>query len=72
VREVVGNAAIVLDSTGPRHVAASISRLLGDPAARARLVEAGRARFGELDLGRAGERLVEALRGLRTPVTAHS
>jgi glycosyltransferase involved in cell wall biosynthesis len=70
VREVVGDAAVVLGATGPRHVAKEVSRLLEDPAARARLVKAGRARFDELDLGHAGERLVEALRGLRSPVTA--
>jgi glycosyltransferase involved in cell wall biosynthesis len=70
VREVVGDAAVLLEASGPRHVAASVSRLLGDPAERARLSAAGRARFDELGLGHAGERLVEALRGLRSPVPA--
>jgi L-malate glycosyltransferase len=66
VREVVGDAATVLDATGPRRVAAAVSQLLGDRAERSRLAEAGRARFDELDLGRAGDRLVEAVRGLRS------
>ena len=70
VREVVGDAAVLLGGTGPRSVAAAVSHLLGDPAERARLVASGRVRFDELDLGHAGERLVEALRGLRTRVTA--
>jgi L-malate glycosyltransferase len=70
VREVVGDAAVVLDTTGPRHVAAVVSRLLADPAERARLGAAGRARFDELDLGHAGDRLVEAVRGLHSPLAA--
>ena len=70
VREVVGDAAVLLGGTGPRSVAAAVTHLLGDPGERARLVESGRVRFDQLDLGHAGERLVEALRGLRTRVTA--
>ncbi len=70
VREVVGDAAVVLGRTGPRHVATAVARLLGDPGERDRLAEAGRVRFDELDLARAGERLVEAVRGLGSPVRA--
>ena len=69
VREVVGDAAVVLASTGPRHVATSVSRLLGDAPARARLAAAGRARFDELELADAGERLVAAVRALGSPVS---
>jgi glycosyltransferase involved in cell wall biosynthesis len=70
VSEVVGGAGVLLGATGPRCVATAVSQLLGDHDERARLVAAGHARFDELDLGDAGERLVEAILGLRSPVTS--
>src|SRR3954451_19693992 len=45
--EVAGEAALLFDPDDPRGVAAAIERVLGDPAERARLVAAGRARAAE-------------------------
>jgi glycosyltransferase involved in cell wall biosynthesis len=44
---VTGDAALLFDPDDPRAIAAAIERLLGDPAERARLVAAGRARAAE-------------------------
>jgi glycosyltransferase involved in cell wall biosynthesis len=70
VREVLGDAGVVLGNKHPRHVADSVSRLLADDAEQRRLVEAGRARFEALGLGDAGERLVEALRSVAEQPTS--
>jgi glycosyltransferase involved in cell wall biosynthesis len=45
--EVAGDAALLFDPGDPGAIAAAIERLLGDPAERARLVAAGRARAAE-------------------------
>ncbi len=62
VREVTGDAALLLDATGPRRVASAVSGLLADRDERTRRAAAGRARFDVLDLGGAGKLLVEAVR----------
>jgi glycosyltransferase involved in cell wall biosynthesis len=67
VREVLDDAGVVLTDKHPRHVAAGVTRLLADETEQRRLVEAGRARFGALGLGDAGDRLVEALRNMAQP-----
>ena len=64
IREVVGEAAVLVGSTGPRHVASVVSALAADTGESARRAAAGRARFDELDLAGAGKRLVDALRDL--------
>jgi len=64
VREVVGDAAVLLDRKHPRRVVGAVTGLLDDPAARDRLVERGVARLPGLGLAEAGERLVAAVRGV--------
>jgi glycosyltransferase involved in cell wall biosynthesis len=44
IPEVAGDAALLVDATRPPEVADALASLLGDPALRARLAEAGRAR----------------------------
>ena len=67
VSEVLGDAGVLLDRKTPRHVASVVSNLLADPAERERLTGIGRARLAALDVGRAGERLFEAVRTVARP-----
>jgi glycosyltransferase involved in cell wall biosynthesis len=64
VREVLGDAGVLLDDKQPRAVAEGVATLMANDAERARLVAAGRSRFDALDLGRAAEQLVDAVRDL--------
>jgi glycosyltransferase involved in cell wall biosynthesis len=64
VGEVLGGAGVLLGEKGPRQVARAVTRMLGDPGERDRLVAAGRTRFGALGLERAADRLVEAVLGV--------
>ncbi len=61
VREVVGDAAVLLDRKYPRRVVGAVTDLLDDPTARDRLVERGAVRLRGLGLADAGERLVAAV-----------
>jgi len=72
VAAVVGDAGVLLESKGPRHVAEEVASLLADPVRRQALVAAGRSRPAALGLDRAGSDLVTALRGVadRPPGTA--
>ena len=47
--EVCGDAPLYCDPTDPEDMARQIARLLGDPALRARLIKAGRARAAQFD-----------------------
>jgi glycosyltransferase involved in cell wall biosynthesis len=69
VSEVLGDAGVLLDRKQPRHVAAVVSGLLADPEEQDRLRKVGRARVAALDVGGAGERLFEAVRGVGVPTT---
>ena len=72
VAEVLGDAGILLSDKSPRRVAGAISALLSDAVARDRLVRAGRARFGALDLQEASNRLVEAVLSVPAPTISPS
>ena len=61
VGEVLGDAGVLLDRKGPRHVAAEVSALVADPDRRRALVDAGRRRPAELGLDRSGSTLVTTL-----------
>ena len=70
VSEVLGDAGVLLDRKEPRHVASVVSDLLSDRSEVDRLIQLGRGRFAALDLGRAGERLFEAVRSVGGPAPA--
>ncbi len=70
VSEVLDGSGVLLEHKHPRQVAAAVSRLMADPAERQRLASAGRARISAMGLDRAGDRLVEALRGIPEGVVA--
>ncbi len=72
VPEVVGTAAVLVDTPGPRRVAAAVSGLLGDPERRAALVAEGRRRPAALGLDRAASDLVAALRRVAQGATTGS
>ncbi|MHB1776712.1 MAG: glycosyltransferase family 4 protein [Acidimicrobiales bacterium] len=61
VPATVAGAGLVLDGDDPGTVAAAVHRVLDDPALRARLVAAGRARAAELSLADGGARAVAAI-----------
>ncbi len=61
VGETVGGGGLVLGDKSPLVVAAAVDRVVGDRVVREGLVGAGRARVGELSLGRARVRLHEFL-----------
>jgi glycosyltransferase involved in cell wall biosynthesis len=69
VREVIGDAGVLLDRKHPRHVAAVVDQLLTDAEARRTMVERGEERFADLDVGTAGRRLVETVMALRRGLT---
>lgn len=58
-------AGALLDEAEPEAVAAAVHRVAGDPAVRAAVTAAGRARLGQLDLATAGDRLVDLLMAVR-------
>lgn len=70
VGEVLDGTGVLLQDKAPRRVAEAVFRLMGDPDQRDRLVAAGRTRFEAMGLERAGDRLVEALRGVSGRVGA--
>jgi glycosyltransferase involved in cell wall biosynthesis len=61
VRETVGAAALVLESTDPSYVAAALHRVCTDDVLRHRLLEAGRARAASLQGDGVATELVEAI-----------
>ena len=62
VPEVLGDAGVLLDRKRPADVAVAVGRLLDDPGECQRLVDAGYAQVECLDLGSAGNLLVDAVR----------
>jgi glycosyltransferase involved in cell wall biosynthesis len=74
LRETVGDAGLVVDSTQPAAVADALSRLLGDGALRDQLAARGRARAREISWERAaqGVRAVYAELGLKAGVRARA
>ena len=70
VREVVGDAGVILKRKHPRAVARAVADLLSDTAEQQRLVDLGAERFAALDLGSAAERLVTAVQGVAEPAAA--
>lgn len=61
VPEVLGEAGVLLDTKDPLTVAAAVHRLATDDAWRRERALAGVGRLQALDLGQAGERLVDLL-----------
>lgn len=59
LREVAGDAAIYVDPDDPAAIAAAICSLAGDPARRAAMAEAGRARVQPFDVPVIAARLAE-------------
>jgi glycosyltransferase involved in cell wall biosynthesis len=70
VSEVLGGAGVLLARKNPRHVASEVARILADPAEVERLRRAGTERFAGLDLGKAENLLIEAVRGVSAPVSS--
>ncbi len=70
VAEVLGGSGVLLGHKGPRQVAEAVSGLLGDPEERERQVTAGKTRFATMGFEHAGDRLVEAVRGVSRRVGA--
>jgi glycosyltransferase involved in cell wall biosynthesis len=60
--EVVGDAGVMLDALTPEAIAAALRPLLADPARRAALAAAGRARAATFSWERAAESTVRAYR----------
>jgi glycosyltransferase involved in cell wall biosynthesis len=61
VPEVLGGAGVLVTTRDPYALSRAIGELLADPTERRRVVEAGRRRLAELDLGSAAERFVDLL-----------
>jgi alpha-1,3-rhamnosyl/mannosyltransferase len=61
VREVAGDAALLVDPAAAGEIATAAARLLDEPALRARLVNGGRARAAAYPWRQTGERLREAV-----------
>ena len=59
--EVLGGAGILVATRDPYALSRAIGDLLADPAEHLRVVEAGRNRLAELNLGSAAERFVDLL-----------
>jgi glycosyltransferase involved in cell wall biosynthesis len=68
VSEVLEGCGVLLDRKNPRRVARAVAQLMADQEERDRLAVAGRSRFAALGLEKAGDLLVEAVRG----VASHS
>jgi glycosyltransferase involved in cell wall biosynthesis len=64
VGEILGDAGVLVDKKHPRHVASAVHRLLANPTEVARLTARGRERVESMDLPKAGNRLVAAVRAL--------
>jgi L-malate glycosyltransferase len=62
--EVVGEAAVVVDTKDPWALAKAVAELLGDPSRRSVLAAAGRRQLASLDLATAGDRLVDLVGAL--------
>lgn len=62
--EVAGDAALLVDPTDVEAIRAGLARLLGDPALRARLAEAGRARATGFSWARTAAATLVQLRAL--------
>ncbi|MGH8980059.1 MAG: glycosyltransferase family 4 protein [Acidimicrobiales bacterium] len=62
VRETVGDAGLVLESKEPLRFAAAVARVVSDATLRARLVDAGTRRVGELGVERSAARFLELVR----------
>ena len=62
VREVLGDAGVLLDTKDPHRLADAVHGVLTDPDRRAELVAAGSRRLAALHLDTAGERMVDVLR----------
>jgi glycosyltransferase involved in cell wall biosynthesis len=69
IPEVCGDAALSFDRDDPAALRAQLDRLLGDPALRAALAEAGRHRAATYTWERAARGLLDAVRGYRSPAT---
>jgi glycosyltransferase involved in cell wall biosynthesis len=63
--EIVGDAGASVDTRDPWVLASTISAILGAAGRRQELEMAGRARLDALDLGTAGDRLIDLVCGLR-------
>jgi len=61
VPETLGDAGLLLDVKDPCTVAAAVQRVVGDPALRRQLVEAGARRVRAFDIARTGPAFVEAV-----------
>jgi glycosyltransferase involved in cell wall biosynthesis len=61
VPEVLGGAGVLVATRDPYALSRAIGDLLADPAEHRRVVEAGRSRLAELNLGSAAERFVDLL-----------
>jgi len=68
VQEVVGDAAVTVDESDPRAIAAGVDRLLDDPALVDGLIRAGRERAAHFSLQASTDRHVAAIAGA---VTVH-
>jgi glycosyltransferase involved in cell wall biosynthesis len=64
VREVVGDAGLIVDESDPASIAAGIRRVLTDQDLRARLRELAPAQAGKFTLEKTSATLIEALDGL--------
>jgi glycosyltransferase involved in cell wall biosynthesis len=69
IPEVCGDAALGFEHDDPVALRAHLDRLLGDPALRSRLAEAGRRRAATYTWERAARGLLDAVRGRRSPAT---
>ena len=65
VAEVLGGAGVLVETSAPGALAATVGALVSDPERRAALAEAGRRRFAGFGLDAAGPALVDALLGVR-------
>jgi glycosyltransferase involved in cell wall biosynthesis len=65
--QVVGDGGVLVDAADPWALSGAIRDILGDPEAQARLRVAARLQLERLDLGSAGDRLVDLVATLRPP-----
>ena len=70
VPEVLGGAGVLVTSRDAFALAGAIAAVLGDPARRTAMAEAGRRRLAELDLPNAADRFVDLLCRVRGQPTA--
>jgi L-malate glycosyltransferase len=62
--EVVGEAAVMVDTKDPWALSEAVAKLLGDAARRSELAAAGRRQLASLDLATAGDRVVDLVAAL--------